>query len=182
MSGRSPAGPLMMEHRVIERMIAVLQTHVAEIERTGVADPPLIDTAVDFIRTYADRCHHGKEEDVLFRLLADKPLDASLSAAMADLVADHVHGREVTRRLVDANERYRSGDDASLGTITACLTELTAFYPVHIEKEDRRFFKPCLEQFTRAEKDAMLAEFDEFDRSLIHERYRSVVEALERDR
>ena len=35
-------------------------------------DPVFIDTAVDFIHTYADRCHHGKEEDILFKALAAK--------------------------------------------------------------------------------------------------------------
>jgi len=50
---------------------------------------------------------------------------------------------------------------------------------VHIAKEDRNLFKPCLEYFTDAEKVAMLADFDEFDRALIHEKYRGIVEGLE---
>jgi len=64
MPGLSPAGPLMFEDRVIERMIAVLDGHLEVIARTGSADSRLIDAAIDFIRTYADRCHHGKEEDI----------------------------------------------------------------------------------------------------------------------
>ncbi len=86
MSGRSPAGPLMAEHRVIERMLAVLEGQLRVMAETGTVDPALIDTATDFIRTYADRCHHGKEEDILFRRLADKPLDSELAGMMAGLV------------------------------------------------------------------------------------------------
>jgi len=180
MSGRSPAGPLMAEHRVIERMLKVLEGQLTVMAETRAVDPGLIDTAVDFIRTYADRCHHGKEEDILFSQLADKPLGDDLAASMAGLVTDHVHGRKMTRSLAEANDRYRSGDTAAISDIESCVRDLTEFYPVHIEKEDRHFFKPCLEYFTDAEKQAMLAEFDEFDRALIHEKYRSIVEELER--
>ena len=180
MPGRSPAGPLMAEHRVIERMLAVLSTEVELITGRGRVDAALIDTATDFIRTYADRCHHGKEEDILFRQLATKPLNTELAELMAELIDDHVRGRAITRRLVEANAFYRSGDASALGDVEWCVRELIAFYPVHIEKEDRHFFKPCLEYFSDAEKRQMLADFDEFDRALIHEKYRGLVADLER--
>ena len=177
---RSPAGPLLAEHRVIERMLAILQRQLARMAEERRADSSLIDTATDFIRTYADRCHHGKEEDILFRQLAGKPLDDELAEVMAGLIEDHVHARKTTRRLIEANDRYRDGDPSALGDIEWCMQDLVALYPAHIEKEDRHFFKPCLEYFTDAEKEAMLAAFDEFDRLLIHERYRTIVEDLER--
>jgi len=179
MPGRSPAGPLMAEHRVIERMLAVLEAQLPVIAETQTANPAVIDTAVDFIITYADHCHHGKEEDILFQRLADKPLNEELAAVMAELVQDHARGRAMTRRLIQANERYRSGEEGTLGEIEACIRDLVEFYPVHIAKEERHFFKPCLEYFTDAEKATMLADFDEFDRALIHEKYRRVVEDLE---
>jgi hemerythrin-like domain-containing protein len=179
MPGRSPAGPLMAEHRVIERMLAVLERQLGVIAETRTVEPGLIDTATDFIRTYADHCHHGKEEDILFRRLADKPLDDELAEVMTGLIEDHVRGRSMTRRLIEANSRYRSGESTALSEIESCIQELVDFYPVHIAKEDRHFFKPCLEYFTDTEKQAMLADFDEFDRALIHEKYRGVVEDLE---
>ena len=60
-------GPLMIEHRLIERMISIIKDALIQIESTQEVDPVFVDTAVDFIRTYADRTHHGKEEDILFR-------------------------------------------------------------------------------------------------------------------
>ena len=124
-------------------------------------------------------CHHGKEEDILFARLAAKDLDAPLARAMADLIADHIHGRAITRQLVDANRRYAGGDTAVLVEIESAVQALIEFYPVHIEKEDRHFFKPSLEYFTDAEQARMLQDFGEFDRALIHEKYLRVVEELE---
>jgi hypothetical protein len=67
-------GPLMIEHRLIERMLLVVKDVVAKIEAQHEVDPVFVDTAVDFIRMYADRTHHGKEEDILFRQLKNKPM------------------------------------------------------------------------------------------------------------
>jgi hemerythrin-like domain-containing protein len=181
MAGRSPAGPLMKEHRVIERMLEVLRRELEDIRSTGTADPVAIDEAADFIRWYADRCHHGKEEEILFARLAEKDIGGELRSMMDDLVEDHVRGRELTRRLVEANRQYKHGDSEALGEIADALEQLAEFYPQHIHKEDRLFFKPCLEQFSAEEKTLMLDDFDEFDRSLIHERYaEQVAELLER--
>lgn len=69
-----PIGPLMWEHRLIEKMLVAMMRHIDEVEKTKKVNPLIIDTAVDFIRTYADRTHHGKEEEILFRDLAKKPL------------------------------------------------------------------------------------------------------------
>lgn len=67
-------GPLRIEHRLIERMLSVIRKILAEIESKHGVDPVFDDTAVDFIRVYADRTHHGKEEDILFRELNNKQL------------------------------------------------------------------------------------------------------------
>ena len=64
--------PLMIEHRLIERMISLIKSTLVQIETTKEVDPLLVDTAVDFIRMYADRTHHGKEEDILFRELSKR--------------------------------------------------------------------------------------------------------------
>ncbi|MFA6282967.1 MAG: hemerythrin domain-containing protein [Desulfurivibrionaceae bacterium] len=172
-------GPLMIEHRLIERMLAIVQNALVEAEKTGEIDPLFVDTAVDFIRVYADRTHHGKEEDILFRDLDKKGLSEADRLVMNELIAEHVFGRSITKELVEANTRYRTGDAAALGDIARCLHTLVDFYPKHIEKEDKVFFPASRAYFTEAEDQAMLDEFWEFDRKIIHEKYKSVVDALE---
>ena len=59
-------GTLMKERRLIERMLSAVQSALAEIDSIGRVDPAFVDVAVDFVQTYADRTHHGKEEDKAF--------------------------------------------------------------------------------------------------------------------
>jgi hemerythrin-like domain-containing protein len=175
-----PIGPLMVEHRLIERMIAIVKDELNKINKGKKADPLFIDTYVDFARTYADRCHHGKEEAILFRDLAKKQLSPGHKKTMDELVEEHVFARKTVGELVAAKDRYIEGDRDALNDVTAKLAALAEFYPRHIEKEDKHFFFPILDYFTKQEQDAMLQEFWEFDRKQIHEKYQKVVEKLEK--
>jgi hemerythrin-like domain-containing protein len=171
-------GPLMIEHRLIERMLFVIKNVLAKIESRNKVDPLTVDTAVDFIRIYADRTHHGKEENILFRDLNKKPLSAEDRQVMEELVKEHRFGRQTTKSLIEANNRYRNGDETALSGIVDNLQTLIEFYPKHIEKEDKLFFPSSRAYFTDKEEQAMLGEFWEFDRKMIHEKYNSVVEEL----
>jgi hemerythrin-like domain-containing protein len=171
-----PIGPLMIEHRLIEKMIARLKR-----EREGLAagrqpDPLFLAVAVDFIRTYADRTHHGKEEDILFAALAGKPLSPDDRRTMDELTGEHVLARRTTAALVAAKQKYFSGDPSALGGVAEALDTLIGLYPAHIRKEDKVFFPASMKYFTRAEMDSMLDEMARFDQHMIHEKYRKVVE------
>jgi hemerythrin-like domain-containing protein len=170
-----PIGPLMKEHRLIERLIALLEKELGRLKEGEELDDGFIDVGVDFIKTYADRCHHGKEEDILFRELARKPLSEEHSRTMRELLEEHVYARRTTQTLVAAKERYVQGDSQALEVVVGALQDLVELYPAHIEKEDKRFFVPCMGYFSRQEQDEMLKEFWEFDRQLIHEKYAAIV-------
>jgi len=173
-----PVGPLMKEHRLIERMIRIMNAELEKVKKDSKADPSFIDTAIDFIRTYADRCHHGKEEDILFRDLAKKNISAEHKRIMDELIKEHVMGRNNVKKLAEAKEKYILGNKGVLKDIISNMEILVKFYPRHIEKEDKHFFIPCMDYFTQEEKDAMLNEIWEFDRNMIHEKYTKVVGSL----
>ena len=173
-----PIGPLMWEHRLIEKMLSFFERATKKITEQNKVDPLFVDTAVDFIRTYADRTHHGKEEDILFRDLIKKPLSQEHARIMEELVEEHKYARSKVGMLVDAKQRYLKGEN-TLREVVVLLNELANFYPKHIEKEDKHFFYPCMDYFTREEQDRMLTEFYEFDRNMIHEKYRKIVDQVE---
>ena len=175
-----PIGPMMIEHRLIERMIAAMRAELDRFLREKKANPQFIMTFVDFVRTYADRCHHGKEEDILFRELGKKQLSKEHREVMEQLIKDHQWARQQTRELVEATDKYAAGEEGMFLTITARLNAITEFYPQHIEKEDKHFFLPVMRYFSQEEKDAMLQEGFDFDQTLIHDRYKQIVEESEK--
>ncbi len=169
----------MIEHRLIERMITLIKQKLNRIETTNQIDPLFIDTVVDFIRIYADRTHHGKEEDILFRELSNKQMIDQDIQIMDELVDEHVLGRKTAKELVEANAQYRMGEKSALAVIVSKLKKLVDFYPKHIEKEDKIFFPAYMKYLSDEEDQLMLKEFYEFDREMIHEKYKLVLQKLE---
>jgi hemerythrin-like domain-containing protein len=174
-----PIGPLMIEHRLIERMIGLLREEARREGENQLLSTVLLDNAIDFFRTYADRTHHGKEEDILFRDLEAKNLEGELKDTMEQLIGQHVYARRTVSSLAEAKEAYLNGDERVLSDIREILDDLSNFYIRHIALEDKHFFIPCMEYFDQDEQDAMLRAFYEFDRGMIHEKYRRLVESYE---
>ncbi len=174
-----PIGPLMAEHRLIERMIKILKIEIESIKKFNEINETLIDNVVDFIRIYADQTHHGKEEDILFRELKQKKITEEHNKIMEELINEHIFGRRITGELVEAKKNYIKGDKNAILDVIEKIDILTGFYPKHIEKEDKHFFIPVMDYFTKAERDAMLNEGQEFDRRMIHRKYDQLIESLE---
>jgi len=99
---------------------------------------------------------------------------------MKELIEEHAFCRQTNKELVEANTSYRTGDASALADIASKLHTFVEFYPKHILKEDKVFFPASRIYFTDEEDQAMLAEFWEFDRKMIHEKYKSVVEGLQK--
>lgn len=156
----------------------------AERERerkNGVADTGFVRFAADFFKNYADRLHHGKEEDILFAELAKKELSAEHSQMLGQLIAEHKIARENVAGLLDAAGRHERGEKWAIDDMSARISLLIMLYPPHIEMEDRRFFAPVMKYFTDEEKERLLSKSVEFDRKMgIGEKYISLVEEREK--
>jgi hemerythrin-like domain-containing protein len=175
-----PIGPLMWEHRLIEKMARLFNAEITRIREQNRVNTVFIASAIDFFRTYADQTHHGKEEDILFRDLATKNLSQEHERIMKDLIEEHVFARKTVGRLLEANKKYLEGDSNSSADVILSLQMIIDLYPKHIEKEDKHFFFPILDYFTAKEQNAMLKEFWDFDKNMIHEKYKKLVEEYER--
>ena len=176
-----PNAALMIEHRLIERMFTILRRELLNIEKFDRLNPILIVYAVNFIRTYVDQTHHGKEEDIFFRELKKKNLSPEHERIMNELIDEHKIVRRTTHELVKASSDYVQGNRNSLSIIFEKIAFLVDFYPHHIEKEDKHFFIPVMNYFTKEEQTAILEEGYNFDRNMIHKEYQNVVSDFEKE-
>lgn len=176
-----PIAPLMIEHRLIERMIDVVKRELLKLAKTENQKPntTLLYQVIDFIRVYADQTHHGKEEDILFRELKKKEMSPEHEKIMEHLIEEHKYGRKTTKTLKNALDEYMKGDKSQLQVIKTNLQNLVEFYPQHIATEDKQFFKPVMNYFSPEEQAALLEESQIFDRKMIHRKYLDIVKEFE---
>ncbi len=123
-----PIGPLMQEHRLIERMIALMGRESFRLKCEKQMDRVSLKVAVHFIRTYGDRCPRGRE-DILFRQLAKKRVSDEAAASMAEFVEEHAYRRRTMGELVRAKERYVDGDMQAPTDAGATLEDLRVLIP-----------------------------------------------------
>ncbi len=176
----TPIERLAAEHRLIDRMLEVMKRQVERMNACGEVDHDVVDVVVDFMRTFADLTHHGKEETILFAQLAAKSPADELARTMAELKREHEFVRERTTLLVAAQELHLRGSGDALQKVTQIMGELIDFYPPHEKKEETQFFVASMGYFDDAETDEMLREMAQFDRNVIHEKYTRLVEAMEK--
>ncbi|MBF0484084.1 MAG: hemerythrin domain-containing protein [Candidatus Omnitrophica bacterium] len=171
----------MIEHRLIERMIKLMRTETSKINNGEDPKVQFLHAVTDFIKTYADQCHHGKEENILFKSLVKKPLSEKHKQILNELAEEHIFARKKTRGLEEAIKKYLQGESSAIPKISQFMHELTEFYPQHIEKEDKQFFLPCMDYYSKSELDTLLNDFMAFDKDLVHEKYKEIVYSWEAD-
>ena len=180
----TPIGLLMAEHRLIERLVSVIIKQSDRIQQDKLADIEFVDNCIDFIKTYTDKCHHGKEETILFRELKTKKLSVKHVSILAELITEHNAVRELAGKLVIVRNSYLNSTSEAEKQIYAFeifenLKQLAGLYPGHIKKEEMELFHECMGYFTDAEKAKILDAFLEFDRELIHKKYKEIVLSFE---
>ncbi len=119
--------PLLMlvnEHTHIKKVIGAIDPITRSLETTLPRKKDDIILILDFIRNYADRFHHAKEEDILF-----KQFDET-DAVIAAMRTEHERGRGYVRA---AAQGLQNGDAAS---VADNLVKYGALLTDHIRKED----------------------------------------------
>ncbi len=173
-----PVGPLMIEHRLIERMLALLTREHRRIIETGNVDYEFLDASILFLKTFVDKLHHEKEENILFKELAEKPLSQEDRKMLNELIEEHRRTRKAVERLEGAR-RQQVDKKLAIMEITNQMETLTKWYPVHIEKEDRHFFVSSMNYLSEQEQTAMLEKSREFDRSFTQNQFVGIITELE---
>ncbi|MDD5409239.1 MAG: hemerythrin domain-containing protein [Candidatus Omnitrophica bacterium] len=168
-----PIGLLMIEHRLIERLINLMDPRAVETGKEGKIDSGFLDFAIDFLKTYADKCHHGKEEDILFRTLEQKSLSVEHKEMIKDLLHDHLRSRKMVDALAESKNKYLRGDKSALNDITGYIQNLVQLYRRHIKKEDKDFFLPMMGYLDKQEQSRMLKDFQDFDQNFIQSVYKN---------
>lgn len=154
---------MIEEHRLIERMLRVLEDSAAILGRGGSVPAAMLDGMLEFIRVYADAGHHAKEEDIFFPALAGHGIVPEASAIGA-FQAQHEAGRLIVRRMLDARQRMAGGDADARRGFAESAHDYVALLQEHIRLENRLFAEYAEDAFSAQEDAALRARMDDVDR------------------
>jgi len=174
---------LLTEHEGIKRMLRVLEAVARRSEAGETLDAGDVGEILEFLTVFADRCHHGKEEEYLFPALeaAGMPRQGGLIGMLLD---EHAQGRALIKRMKEAAGDLRAGKDGASKLIGVAADEYAVLLSHHIQKENSRLF-PDAEKALGPEKDAgLMAAFEKIEEERIgpgrHEEFHALLDRLER--
>lgn len=178
-----PTEELSKEHEAILRLIGVLTEIAGRLETGMPVDPDDLDQSLEFIRVFADKCHHAKEEGLLFPEMekAGVPRDRGPLGVM---LAEHELGRKHVEAMARAIPGIRTGDEHAAAAFAAAARGYGDVLVQHIAKEDRVLYPMADARLTEDQQAALEKGFAEIEETLIgggrHGEFHRLLDRLEK--
>lgn len=170
-----PTEILSAEHRVIEQVLDCLEVLAARARAERRLDTVRAGQVLEVLRTFADRCHHGKEEERLFPMLVARGMSTQ-HGPIAVMLDDHRSGRAYVR---DMGEACTTADAARF---VPAAEGYVALLRDHIAKEDGVLFPMAESMLDTAARETLLQSFRAFERDDLgagtHERMLALADEL----
>ena len=176
-----PTRELSTEHNAVLVALQILEKVEAAVAAKNDQALGHLEQLLDFFKGFVDRCHHGKEADVLFPELERRGVKRE-GGPIGVMLLEHEAGRGHVRAMLDDLERLRRGE---VGAVTATHEHVLAYRDLlraHIHKENTVLF-PMADRLVPDDVAAHLAEqFEAIERDRVgvgkHEAYHAMLHNL----
>lgn len=169
------------EHQLILRMLDLLEKNARLTEQGKFRDYRFYLDGVDFIRNYADRFHHAKEEDILFEALIENGMPRA-NSPVAAMLMEHDLGRGFVAGMEEAATRALNGEAGQEEAIVSNAIGYSELLRDHISKEDGILY-PLAERVLPEEKrDAIIEGYQKAESKAaegLEAHYRAILEGYE---
>jgi hemerythrin-like domain-containing protein len=127
---------LMQEHEGIMLMLNIMRKVADKIDKTQELNKEHTQKILEFLKIFADKCHHGKEEDILFPVLESKGIPRD-KGPIGVMLYEHKVGRGFIKDMSEDFDKYKTGDKTALTKIS---NSMRSYINGHIHKENNILF------------------------------------------
>lgn len=177
-----PTQELSREHQAILLMIRILEKIGQKLEAGEKVDVSHLEKAVDFIKGFADKCHHGKEEDLLFPAM-EKTGVPCCGGPLGVMLREHAEGRCFVKGMVWALTGIKQGDRGTAALFAENARGYGALLTQHIHKEDRVLFPMADARLSASQQSELASGFADVEEKVVghgkHEEYHRLLKELE---
>lgn len=176
-----PTEQLKEEHQAIKLMLRISEKVCQKLESGEEVDPEHLEQIVEFIKLFADKCHHGKEEDLLFTAMEEAGIPRK-GGPIGVMLTEHDMGRGYVRGMSEAVARYKASDRQALSAIAQNARNYIALLTQHIDKEDYILYPMADMHLSEDQQKELLEGFERVERERIgvgkHEEFHNLLDHL----
>jgi hemerythrin-like domain-containing protein len=177
----TPTEILKEEHHLVLVMLKIMEAICKKLEQNQAVKMEDLDAIIDFIRGFADRCHHAKEEKLLFPAL-EKAGMPQTEGPIAVMLREHALGRGFAKSMSDAIGLMKNGEASAAGTFVEKARGYIQLLWNHIDKEDHVLFMMADQRLNPAAQKDLLEGFDRVEREEtgegVHEKYHALLHRM----
>lgn len=175
---------LRMEHDAVRLTLKVLERIAQKIEQTGTTDDfRHVEQLLEFFTVFVDKCHHGKEEELLFPALEQIGVGRD-KGPIGVMLAEHQLGREHVQKMKAAFSQIQSGTAPAAAAFVRSARDYITLLKQHIDKENHVLFPMAERQLSEAALAELSKGFDRIEEQKIgvgkHEEFHQMIDQLER--
>jgi len=145
---------LKEEHDVIERVLTMIECAVDRLSRDETIPAGFAAWSIEFFRHFADHCHHGKEEEILFPLLKERGIPEE-HGPIGVMLNEHQMGRNYVQQMEDAVARGDAGNEE----FTIAASRYACLLRQHIFKENNVLFPMADNCLSSTDDDRLVAAY-----------------------
>ena len=177
-----PTEQLKEEHKAIKLMLRILDRVCEKLESGEEVNLEHLEKIVEFIKVFADKCHHGKEEDLLFPAMEEAGIPKE-GGPIGVMLTEHNLGRNYVKDLSDAVTKYKAGDRQVASKIVENARNYVGLLTPHINKEDNILYMMADMHLSKERQEKLLEEFEKVEHEIIgagrHEEFHQLLHNLE---
>lgn len=170
----TPTDELKHEHQIILIALDGVEREMQRVQGGGPVPEERVGQMIDFIQNFADRCHHAKEENLLFTRMQDRGLPVN-GGPIGAMLHEHEEGRRLVRAAAQALPNAGAGDAAAAAALASNLLAYVRLLRQHIDKEDNVLYPMADQILTAADQTELAAAFERVEAEEMgegtHERY-----------
>ena len=172
---------LSSEHRGIEVMLDILDEAARRIVTGEPADFGHLEGMMEFLSVFADKCHHGKEEEFLFPGLEAAGIPNE-GGPIGVMLSEHRKGRECIAGMKKGVAALMAEDEEGNFLFADNAREYTALLRQHIQKEDNVLFVMAAQRLDATKDEELFREFEKLEEERIgkgkHEEFHALLDRL----
>jgi hemerythrin-like domain-containing protein len=175
------ADQLKQDHDDMRTMVAVMAEMATRFDEGEHVSADDLEQVVEYMRTFVARCHHTKEEDLLFPALEEAGMQRD-GGPLEIMTAEHTLETNFLAGMNDAVSRYANGDDSAGQAITQYVRDYAALLSRDMEQEDQLILPLAEQQLSKARQEEIASEFEKVERETLgpklHEPYHQLAHEL----
>ncbi len=176
-----PIEDLKAEHEGILLVLDILERMSERIAAGKSVPTDHLKRVLDFFQVFADKCHHGKEERLLFSAMEEAVVPKE-GGPLAVMLSEHGRGRQFIGEMNSLVNSFEKGESGALLVLTTPALQYVNLLRSHIWKENNVLF-PMAEKAVPADKLKLIGEqFDRFEKEETgqgtHEAFHEMIDKL----